>query len=85
MGARPAGSGTSRSNVVESPCGASIRLEDLKCLQAAGPEAVEPDPEQPLTPVKSQLFTRRLVFHGQWLAQCQNFEVQEGVVSEQSE
>ena len=43
---------------------------------------VEPDPEQPLTPVKSESFAWCLVYHGQLLAKRQDFEVQEGAASE---
>jgi hypothetical protein len=43
---------------------------------------VEPDPEQPLTPVESESFMWCLVYHGQLLAKRQYFEVQEGAASE---
>ena len=88
MGARPGGNGTSTSSAVESPCDArvpeyqGIWFEDLQCLQTTWPQAVEPDPEQSLTPVKSESFAWCLVCHGQLLAKRQDFEVQEGAASE---
>jgi len=59
-----------------------VRSEYPQCLQTAGPQAVEPDPEQSLTPVKAESFTRCLVYHGKLLAKRQDFEVQEGAASE---
>jgi hypothetical protein len=55
-----------------------IRFEDLQYLQATWPQAVEPNPEQPLAPVKPESFAWCLVYHGQLLAKRQDFEVQEG-------
>lgn len=67
------------------PAHQGIWFEDLQCLQATGPQAVEPDPEQPLPPVKSESLAWCLVNHGQLLTKRQNFEVQEGAALEQSE
>ena len=60
------------------PAHQGIRFENLECLQTARPQPVEPNPEQTLTPVESESFTRRLVYHGQLLAKREDFEVQEG-------
>jgi len=64
------------------PAHQGIWFEDPQCLQALWPQTVEPDPEQPLTPVKSESFAWCLVYHGQLLAKRQDFEVQEGAASE---
>jgi endonuclease III len=77
--------GPIKSKTLAVPANQGIRFEDLQCLQATGPQAVERDLEQPLTPVKTESLAWCLVYHGQLLAKRQNFEVQEGAISEQSE
>lgn len=74
--------GPVQSKALAVPAHQGIRFENLQCLQATRPQAVEPDPEQPLMPVKSESFTWCLVYHGQLLAKRQYFEVQEGAASE---
>jgi hypothetical protein len=64
------------------PAHQGIRFKDLQCLQATRPQAVEPDPEQPLMPVKSESFAWCFIYHGQLLAKRKDFEVQEGAASE---
>ena len=64
------------------PTHQGIWFEYLQCLQATWPQAVEPDPEKPLTPVKPESLAWCLVYHGQLLAKRQDFEIQEGAASE---
>ena len=64
------------------PAHQGVWFEGLQCMQATRPQAVEPDPEQSLTPVKSESFAWCLVYPGPLLAKRQDFEVQEGAASE---
>ena len=70
------------SKALAVPAHKGIWFKNPQRLQAPWPQTVEPDPEQPLTPVKSESFAWCLVYHGQLLAKRQDFEVQEGPVSE---
>jgi len=74
--------GPVQSKALAVPAHQGIRFEDLQCLQATWPQAVEPDPEQPLAPVKLESFAWYLVYHGQLLAKRQDFEAQEGAALE---
>ena len=67
--------GPVQSKALAMPAHQGVQFEDLQCLQAVRPQAVEPDPEQPLTPVKSESFAWCLVYHGQLLAERQDFEM----------
>jgi len=67
--------GPVQSKALAVPAHQGIRFEDLQCLQASRPQAVEPDPEQPFTPAKSESLAWCLVHHRQLLAKRQNFEV----------
>ena len=70
--------GPVQSKALAVPAYQGIGFEDLEYLQATWPQAVEPNPEQPLVPVESESFAWCLVYHGQLLAKRQDFEVQEG-------
>ena len=77
--------GPIKSEALAVPAHQGIWFEDLQCLQAPWPQTVEPDPEQPLTPVKSESLAWCRVHHRQLLAKRQDFEVQDGAALEQPE
>ncbi len=64
--------GPVQSKSLAVPAHQDIWFEDLQFVQAIRPQSAEPDPEQPLTPVKSESFMWRLVYHGQLLAKRQD-------------
>jgi len=60
-----------------------VRLENGECLQTAGPDPVEPDPEQAFAPAETQL----AVFagdHRQLLPERKDLQVEDGPASEQA-
>ena len=67
--------GPVQSKALAVPAHQGIRFEDLQCLQATGPQVVQPDPEQPLIAAKPESLAWCLVHHRQLLAKRQDFEV----------
>ena len=61
--------GPIKSKALAVPAHQGIWFEDPQCLQATGPQAVEADPEQPLTPVKTESLAWCLLHHRQLLAE----------------
>ncbi len=62
-----------------------VRLDDGKCLQTAGPDTVEPDPEQAFAPAEMQLAVFAFVGdHRQLLSECEDLQVEDGSASEQA-
>ena len=57
-------------------------LEDMKCLETAGPNAVQPDPEQALAPTETVPFVVSLSNHGKLLAKREDFQVEQRAASE---
>ena len=68
--------GPIKSKSVSVPSDQCIRLENHKCLETAGPDTVEPDPEEALTPSKLDPFALPVVQDRQLLAESEDFEVQ---------
>jgi len=65
------------------PTNQGIRLEDGECLQTAGPEPIEPDPEQAFATAETQL----AVFmddHCQLLPEREDLQMDDGPPSEQA-
>ncbi len=68
--------GPIQSKSLSVPSDQCIRLENYKCLETAGPDTVEPDPEEALTPSKPDPFALPVVQDRQLLAESEDFEVQ---------
>ena len=58
-----------------------VRFEDGECFQTAGPDPVEPDPEQAFAPAETQ-FAIAVGDHRQLLSECEDLQVEDSPASQ---
>lgn len=74
--------GPRQPKALAMPTHQCIGLEDVQRLRTAGPQAVEPDPEQALAPRETQPLGIFPHGHGQLLAQRDDLHVERNAASE---
>lgn len=73
-----------KAEALAVPTHQGVGLEDMQCLNTAGPNAVQPNPEQALAPTETEPFTVSLSDHAKLLAKREDFQVEQRAASEEA-